>query len=93
MKKILAAAVLAVSLLSTQAQAGNEGALIGGLVGGLIIGGMLNHHHAPRYRDPYYEESYGYEQRCWTQYSRVWNDVYEQWERVPRTVCRWVHRY
>lgn len=94
MKKILAAVALTATLFAGQAQAGDGEAIVGGIIGGLIIGGMLNqHNHAPRHYDPYYEDHVGYQQRCYTRYYREYNYAYEMYEKVPRTVCRWVRVY
>lgn len=57
----------------------------GGFLGGLALGGALA---APG--PGYGGGAYYYDQpgaQCTTIFKRVWNDVYQEWENIPRTIC------
>lgn len=65
---------------------GNDDAWIagvGGLLGGLLLGGALAN-PGPRYYDGPTPQEY-----CGTRWETRWNAVYQQWEKIPHTVC-WV---
>lgn len=55
----------------------------GGFLGGLAVGGAIAE---PGYGGgAYYYDQPG--AQCTTIFKRVWNDVYQEWENIPRTVC------
>lgn len=56
-------------------------AAVGGFLGGLVIGGALAGPEVYAAPTP--------QQFCGTQWESRWNVVYQQWEKIPHTVC-WV---
>lgn len=62
----------------------NEGLYIaGGILGGLLLGRALAQ------PEPVYVVPQRPREVCGTRWTREWNAVYGEWERVPHTVCYW----
>ena len=89
LKKIMVLVVASISLYSVPANAGNEGAIIGGVIGGLFLGELLNNHHSHRHND-YYEEHYYSPPppRCKVVWERVWDYEIGMYRDIPRKICR-----
>lgn len=99
MKKLLAAAILAmgVSSLSVPAYAGNDDAayFLGGMLGGMILNEALN--PRPRYYAPpvrvYEEEAPVYERVCTRRWVKVWDRYRHEYVKVRRKSCELVRVY